>query len=113
MQLMIVILTKTEKMPQIVSNLMNENLGDPTVIDCQGSLKILDDSDVEPPPIFGSLRYIMNRGTKDSKMMFLVLKDGDVEKAKKIVDKVVGGLDKPNTGILFTLPISDWAGLHE
>lgn len=83
MQLLILILQQTEKMPSIVSALVNGGFGSPTVIDCQGSLRILDDSDVEPPPIFGSLRYMLHGSTHDSKMMFSVLSEEKVDGAKK------------------------------
>ena len=70
MQLLVLILTKTECMPQIVSAMVGAGLGDPTVINCEGALNVIDKSNVEPPPIFGSLRYILGQSRKESKMMF-------------------------------------------
>lgn len=111
MQLLVLILTKTECMPQIVSAMVGDGLGDPTVINCEGALNVIDKSNVEPPPIFGSLRYILGQSKKESKMMFAVLPDEKIEKAKKLIDRQVGGIENPNTGIMFTLPISSVDGL--
>lgn len=111
MQLLVLILTKTECMPQIVSALVGNDLGDPTVINCEGALNVIDKSNVEPPPIFGSLRYILGQSRKESKMMFVVLPDEKIQKAKNIIDNQVGGIKNPNTGIMFTLPLSSVDGL--
>lgn len=111
MQLLVLILTKTECMPRIVSGMVGAGLGDPTVIDCEGALNVIDSSNVEPPPIFGSLRYILGQSKRESKMMFAVLPDEKIDEAKKLIDKEVGGIKNPNTGIMFTLPISSVEGL--
>ena len=111
MQLLVLILTKTECMPGIVSALVGNGLGDPTVINCEGALNVIDKSNVEPPPIFGSLRYILGQSRKESKMMFVVLPDEKIQKAKNIIDEQVGGIKNPNTGIMFTLPLSSVEGL--
>jgi hypothetical protein len=43
-QLLVLILTKTECMPQIVSAMVGDGLGDPTVINCEGALNVIDKS---------------------------------------------------------------------
>lgn len=113
MQLLVLILKKTECMPKIVSKMVGAGLGDPTVIDCEGALNVIDSSNVEPPPIFGSLRYILGQSKSESKMMFAVLDNDRISEAKKLIDKEIGGIDKPNTGIMFTVPISDVEGLSK
>lgn len=111
MQLLVLILTKTECMPKIVSAMVGAGLGDPTVIDCEGALNVIDSSNVEPPPIFGSLRYILGQSKKESKMMFAVLPESRTDEAKKLIDKEVGGIKNPNTGIMFTISLSSVEGL--
>ena len=34
----------------------------------------------------------------------MVLEDAEVEIARRVIGKVTGGLDKPDTGILFAMP---------
>ena len=44
------------------------------------------------------------------KMMFFVVDDEEMKKARKTINDVIG-LDKPNTGIMFALPVSFVEGL--
>ena len=44
-------------------------------------------------------------------MIMLVLKDEEVSDAINIIHGVAGDLKLPNTGILFTLPITRWEGV--
>ncbi|MCR5041418.1 MAG: hypothetical protein K6C36_04875 [Clostridia bacterium] len=112
MQLLVLILSKTALMPGIISRLMQEGYGDPTVISGEGAVSILDSSNIEPPPIFGSLRRFINGTDKhENKLMLLVLPDEKVEAAQELISEEVGGIEKPNTGIMFTLPIGGVRGL--
>ena len=43
----------------------------------------------------------------------MVLEDGQVAVARKIIDDVTGGIKKPDTGILFSLPINFVEGMVE
>ena len=40
----------------------------------------------------------------------MVIKDDEIEKVSRIVNFVTGGLDQPDTGILFTLPVNHLEG---
>lgn len=113
MQLLCVILNKTECVPQIVSTLLDKGCGDPTVLTCDGAMHFLESSDIEPPPIFGILRHIVNPVQKESKLLMLVLPEEKIEQAEDIIDEQVGGIDNPNTGIMFALPISHVKGLSK
>ena len=42
----------------------------------------------------------------------LYLKNEDVEKARTVIDKTLGGIDKPNTGIMFGIDLTFVAGLN-
>ena len=41
-------------------------------------------------------------------MIMIVLKDEEIQKAVDIIHTVSGDMKLPNTGILFTLPITRW-----
>ncbi len=113
MQLLVLILSKTNLMPEIVSGLMQNGYGDPTVINSEGAVSLLDESDIEPPPMFGALRKFINGSDhKTNKIMLLVVKDELVPGAMDLISDIVGGIDRPNTGIMFALPISSVRGLR-
>ena len=59
----------------------------------------------------GSLRMLMNPAHKENKMIFMVLDGEKVRTGSRGVNEVTGGLDQPDSGILFTVPISYVEGL--
>ena len=57
-------------------------------------------------------KKFLNMYIESSKEIILILTEK--EKAKKIFDEMVeaGKLNKPGTGIIFTIPVSNLVGLH-
>lgn len=111
MQLLVHINNHVESMTPLLAALMEAGVQGATVVDCKGMLTALDESNVEPPPIFGSLRHFINPSHQNGKMFFMVLKDEDVAKVRDIIHRVAGNLRLPNTGILFTMPVMNWEGV--
>lgn len=111
MQLLCAIIQKVESVPQIVSKLMESGLGDPTVINCEGAMHLLESSNIEPPPLFGVLRHLYSPTPHRAKLMMLVLPDEKIQQAEDLIDEELGGIESPNTGIFFALPISHVKGL--
>lgn len=111
MQLMVLVLNKVECLGQILASFMENGIKGATVVDSTGMLNAVEKSDVEPPPIFGSLRKFLCFDDDHNKMIFAVLSDDQVQIASKIINEVTGGLDKPNSGILFTLPVNTIEGI--
>ena len=56
---------------------------------------------------------ILDPEHQESKTIFMVLEDKNVELVSKIVNKATGGLDKPDTGVLFTLPVDYTEGISK
>jgi nitrogen regulatory protein P-II 1 len=46
-----------------------------------------------------------------NKMIFSVIKDDKVKPAIRLLKKILGNLNEPGTGIVFTLPIDNVEGL--
>ncbi|MDO4568578.1 MAG: hypothetical protein Q4B99_06440 [Clostridia bacterium] len=111
MQLFIHITNHVETVAPLLNKLMERGIAGATVVDCKGMLSAISESDVEPPPIFGSLREYLNPKRESGKMVFIALKDEDVPLVKEAVHEVNGCLKAPNTGILFTVPIMGWEGV--
>lgn len=112
MQLLMLILHDPKYMDQILVELMNAGINGGSLIDCEGILQAMGHNSIEPPAMFGSLKQYLNLETGDTnKMLLSALKTDDIEKARKIINDVTGGLDKPNTGILITLPIGTVEGI--
>lgn len=106
MELLVLILNKVECLGEILAHMMEAGISGATVVDSQGMLTVLGKDDVEAPPIFGSLRQFLNPERESSKMVLVVLNQQQVACVRAIVGQVVGSLGQPNTGILFTMPLS-------
>lgn len=112
MQLLILILHDTGFMDEILAELMDAGIRGGTLLDCEGVLQALGQGSVEPPPIFGALRQYLNPDRGESnKMLISAVSEEEAKIASKIINKVTGGLNRANTGILMTLPILNIEGL--
>ena len=106
MQLFVLILNKTECLPKLLGEFLSAGIKGATIYDSMGEVQYIGHETVETPPIFGSLRKFINPDHEQNKTVLVILRDEQVEAARAIVNKVTGGLDKPGTGIIFTVPVS-------
>lgn len=111
MQLFVHITNHENSVNPILAKMMDANIKGATVVDCKGMLASLNESSVDAPPIFGSLRQFINPERQSNKMIMVVLRDEDVPMVREIVHNVSGDLKLPNTGILFTVPVMNWEGV--
>ena len=110
-KLLILILSNVDCMPNILSEFMKTGIRGTSIVDCEGMLSAIHNSDINPPPIFGSLRQFLNPERPKGKILFTLLPEDKIPEAKEIIDEAVGGLENPNTGICFTISLDDVAGL--
>ena len=111
MQLFVLILNKTECLPKLLGEFLSAGIKGATIYDSMGEVQYIGHETVEPPPIFGSRRKVINPDHEQNKTVLVMLRDEQVEAARAIVNKVTGGLDKPGTGIIFTVPVSFVEGI--
>lgn len=112
MKLVTIILNKTECLERILEEFSDNHLSGATIIDSKGMLQELIDHDHEDLSFLVSLRGLLSPSHKENKTIIMVAKDEDVKLISAIVNNATGGLDKPDTGILFTLPIDYLEGLN-
>ena len=110
MQVFIFVLNRTEHLEHLLQEFTNHGLRGATVLDSKGMARILISSD-EDVPIFSGLRAFLEPERKSSKTIFCVLEDDQVAVARKIVNDVTGGLDTPDSGIMFATPLTFVEGL--
>lgn len=109
MKLVTIILNKTECLETLLETFGENNISGATIIDSKGMIQEL--SDHEELFFLGSLRSLLNPSHKENKTIIMVARDEDVAAISAIVNKVTGGLEKPDTGIMFTLPIDYLEGI--
>lgn len=107
MNLLVVILKHEDLVSEICKELVEEGIHGGTIVDGTGMASVVEKMD--DLPIFGMLRSILADDDDHEvvKMMFFVVDDEEMKKARKTINDVIG-LDKPNTGIMFALPVHLW-----
>lgn len=109
MQLLIMVLNDVDLLNPLLESLMEKGIRGATILSSTGMARELAKD--EDFPLFGSLRIWLDPERQESKTIFMALKEKDVPVVKKVVHDVVGDLSKPDTGIIFTLPILDIEGI--
>ena len=110
MNLLIVILKKADFVTEICKELAEEGIHGGTILDGTGMASIIEQMD--DLPIFGMLKAILADDDENEtvKTMLFVMSPGQMVAARKIIRNVIG-LDEPNTGIMFAVPVTFVEGL--
>lgn len=112
MQLLVYITNQADKMPHVLSGLMDKGVSGATVVNCEGMLHMLAaSSQVETPALFGKVRSLFNDNEEQGKMMLAVMPDELIADAKQVIQSICGDFTKPNTGIVFSLPVMHFEGV--
>ena len=113
MQLFVLVLNHTEYLDPILENMLKEGIGGGTILDSTGMMRELDTDENNDLPMFGLLRHMLNPDRKQSKTMFAVMKDEKIPQMMAIIDRVTGGLHRPDTGVAFAVPLSFVEGVEK
>ena len=111
MQIFVFVLNRTEHLEHLLERFSESGLNGATVLDSKGMARILHSE--EEMPVFYGLRSILAPERRSSKTIFCVLPDEKVHLARDIVNEVTGGLDVPDSGIMFALPLTFVEGLEK
>lgn len=99
---MVIILNKTDALEYLLEGLSASGIRGATIIDSSGMAETL--SKLGSSMISASLRALFS-GDEENKTIISVIKNNQLDSARKVVYNTVGDLSQPNTGILFTIPI--------
>ena len=108
MQALFLVLHKIEKLDDLLIALQNNGITGGTIIDSKGMINTLRNNDNF---IIESLRIFLEDPREASKTLLFILKKDDVLNARKIIDETLGGINNPNTGILFGIDLAFVDGL--
>ena len=109
MQAIFVVLNKIDAIDELLVRLKRAGVAGGTILESTGMVKSIDDS--EDSYLLGSLRLFLDSPYPDSKTIFFVIEDDQVDIVRKTVDDVLGGINNHNTGIIFGLPVTFADGL--
>ncbi|MCI8406049.1 MAG: hypothetical protein HFE43_03435 [Oscillospiraceae bacterium] len=111
MQIVFLVLNKVECLEELLVQLTEAGVHGGTVIESTGMARLLGDA--EDLHIFGSLRKLLDPSRVESKTLFFVLREEQIPALRQVVNQVTGGLEKPDTGILFGMPVTFVEGIGE
>lgn len=109
MQLLVIVLNRTEKLEDLLSAFAEHGINGATVIESTGMARAM--GEINEHRILGSLYELLNPERAKNKTIFAVIEERLLSNAKAAVKEVLGGFEKPDTGILFTIPVSYAEGL--
>jgi hypothetical protein len=110
MQVLFLVLHKVECLHDVLLALQKEKISGGTIIESTGMINTLKSYDNF---LLDSLRVFLENPREESRVLFFVLKDEEIDKAKKCIDKAVGGINNPDTGIMFGINVSFVEGLKK
>ena len=108
MTLLIFICNQPDKLEEVLERFLEVGLTGATVVDTVGMGQILSTE----VPIFAGFRSMFRGASSVNKTILSVVNEpGKVRDALLIIEEIFGGLDKPGSGIVFTVPIENVRGL--
>ncbi|MFA5658706.1 MAG: hypothetical protein WC900_05420 [Oscillospiraceae bacterium] len=111
MKLMMFVLNKIDVLDYLLEDMSKAGINGATIINSTGMAMTL--SRLENSFLGGSLRALFDADRDDNRTVLAVIQEDQLEIVRQIIKDVVGDLSKPNTGILFTLPIDFVEGLRD
>ena len=114
MKLLTLILKQTELISDLNEELKNIGIHHGTIIDAKSMTNGLrawsDDSII----IGGVLRRAKNfEYNEECKLLMFILKEEQLGAAEKVIEDVIGDINKPGTAVMFTVPIDFAEGLGD
>ena len=107
MKLLILILNKVEKLEEVLEGFLEAGVTGATIFDSVGMGHIISDE----VPIFAGLRFMFAGAKPHNKTILSVIKNEKEDEVIHILRNILGDLDEPGTGIVFTLPLDRVDGL--
>jgi CBS domain-containing protein len=111
MYLLIIILDDLQRLPELLAAWRNIGVA-ATLTRSHGGFRT--SSWLDRVGLGGVNRLLQGDGTHDQKLLFSVLEsEARLEQAITEAERVVGGFDRPNSGVVFVLPVVRTLGLNK
>lgn len=109
---MVLILNKLDALEYLLEGLSAAGIGGATIIESSGMAMTL--SKFDSSFVSASIRALFSSADdEDNRTILSVIRDDQLEIARKVIYSTVGDLSMPNTGVLFTMPIDFAEGIRK
>jgi len=108
MKLVVYVMNNTKLLDTFLHELKINNIKGATIINSTGmARKLIENDDMA---FIGSLKALFDNPRQESYTIMMALEDSCVDIVFDIIDRVAGDLTRPNSGIVFSLPIDKIKG---
>lgn len=109
MELVVIVLNKTDLLNELLSEFMDNNLSGATVVDSSGMGHLISNQF----PMFSMFAELEEERENNSKTIFKVVETEDERnRTTEIVENICGDLADPDTAIIFTVPVNFQKGIN-
>lgn len=107
-KLLVCIISHEKRVEDVLEALLDAGIARASIVDVRGMLEYLADE----IPLFAGFRTLLEDSGKNNKMIVSVVENAQkITEAFNIIEDIYGDFAKTNTGIMFSLDISDIRGL--
>jgi nitrogen regulatory protein PII len=106
MELLVLVLNKVELLDDVLSFYVEAGVSGATVIDSVGMGRI-----IATMPIFAGFRDLMAGNRPSNKTILAAVDSSMVPDLIEGIEKILGNIADPGTGLIFTLPINNLKGM--
>ena len=107
MKLLVLFLNKVEKLEEVLEGFVEVGVTGATVVESVGMGHILS----EEVPIFAGLRFMFAGAKPHNRTVLSVIEDNKEDEVIRILHKILGDLNHPGTGLVFTFSLDRVEGL--
>lgn len=107
----VIVLNKTECLDEIVKKFMSSGISGGTILESRGMARAVKEGD--DIPLVSMLKDVLDFDDNSSKTIFMIAEEDQIRTISQIVNEVTGGLQNPNTGIMFCTPVLYIEGLRK
>lgn len=114
MHALILVLNKVDELEDVLSAMMKAGVKGATIVDSQGMGSAISIGENPSLPLIGSLKSMFDREHPYNKTVFTVIESDEL--LQDVIDAIrntIGNLDKPNEGLMFTIPVTNVFGMRK
>lgn len=112
MNVLFIVLNEVEHLEEILDAFVDIGVRGATILDSQGMGSAITNSGSGSDPFFGAIRTFLDNARPYNKTIFTVIEDDEIlDEAVKATKSILGNINKPGVGLMFTVPVGDIYGM--
>jgi hypothetical protein len=112
MKLLFLVLNRVEKLDDILTAFLCNDIKGATVIDSIGMARLLScKHDEDEISFLSSLRVFLNPEREKSNIILTVIQDSQLDIAVSVIESVIGDLSAKDNGVVFSVPVDFAKGI--